>query len=306
MTEVQPERGLSFSQRSGIYLKFGIAAAAGVVLNERLKHDKAHPVIDKIGSVVVGHLASLNDRDPSVEFSELEELYEVTNYWHGTGRYQYGANGQPFDVLQAIVDKSGLVPGNDNFDFLIGPMKTVSLASSRMYARAYADMHGRGKNENGRFGSSAFWAGYFLASMVPYTIQETRYWSRAGRAEVHRRLTENPVPNWSAKLNSKIKGIYTPFIYGSDIAGNYPILIGVGLNQIRPAAISKTVALHEIRTVENISLAGLTHLEVPRQHLEETRKILAPIDLPVVAIEDMEKYCANIPFSQHIRPASVA
>ena len=91
------------------------------------------------------------------------------------------------------------------------------------------------------------------------------------------------------------------FTHGSDIENNYPILIGVRADSFKPIKTSRSVAIHEARAQQTLSLAtAVTHLKVPAIHTAEVTAILLKHSqtVPVLAIEDCERYAAELPFSK--------
>jgi hypothetical protein len=225
-------------------------------------------------------------------------VYSDIEYWHGTGRYQY-AGDTIVDVLGSIARTRMLLPSYDAFD-LIRPMQSVSLARSRVYGRVYADMHGTGSKEKERYGSSLFWACAFLGDIAVEASLETRVWRPTGYRRMMDHLFEANALQWYKKL-TRASGNTVVNIYrdGSDIQGNYPVLFGVRRGSVTPSATSKAVSIHESRSECPIPLDhSIVHVEVPRDHVEETNRILGGV--AVKAIEDGERWSANFLFSSHI------
>ena len=81
------------------------------------------------------------------------------------------------------------MPQQDELD-LTGPMKSLSFAKSRMYARAYADMHGKGAKESNRHGSSTFWAWTFAGDIYTELVKETKLWRRENRLKSRQHFTQ--------------------------------------------------------------------------------------------------------------------
>lgn len=225
-------------------------------------------------------------------------VYSDIEYWHGTGRYQY-SRGAVVDVLGNIARTRTLLPSYDAFD-LTRPMQSISLARSRVYGRAYADMHGTGSREKERYGSSLFWACAFLGDIAVEASLETRVWRPHGYRRMMDHLFKADALQWYKKL-TRASGNTVVDIYkdGSDIPDNYPVLFGVRRGSIIPSSTSKAVAIHESRSECSIPLDdAIVHVEVPRSRLIETRGVLGGI--AVASIEDGERWSANFPFSSHI------
>lgn len=235
----------------------------------------------------------------AVDNPAMREQYEDTKHWHGTGRYHYGTTGK-IDVLDSIATSGKLLPNYDAFD-LTRPMTSISLARSRIYARAYADMHGRGAAEPERYGSSLFWAAAFLGSIAVEASIEAQVWKPSGYHRMMRHLEEADALEWYKKVTRAT----TPTaldIYrdGSDMPDNYPVLFGI--RDVEQAPVGRAVALHEVRTEQPLDLGSdITHVEVPRRHIDDTRRLLGGV--AIMALEDTEHHAAQFTFSQHIHSA---
>lgn len=218
--------------------------------------------------------------------------------WHGTGRYQY-RDGEYIDVLKKISNAQALLPKYDAFD-LDRPMCSVSLARSRMYARAYADMHGNGSQERERYGNSLFWACTFMGDIAIEAALESRSWSPRGYRKMMNHLANADTVNWYKKMTSMDNPtVLSVYRQGSDIAGNYPILFGVDSAHVRASSVSRAVDIHEVRSEEPIAISSMTHIEVPRSRLDTTAQVIGHL-LPVVSLEDSENIAARYSFSQHM------
>lgn len=232
------------------------------------------------------------------QFHFIDDLYQKAKLWHGTGRYQY-KNSKPVDILRYIAAHGALHPQLDSWDFA-GPMTTISLAPSRVYARAYADMHGKGAAEPGRYGSSLFWAALFVGDMKFEGLIEGKAWTPKGLQATRKHIAKNS-DIWYRKISSTKLSTMEAFYYGSDIPDNYPIIFGVKSDSIQQAPTTRTVAIHEVRSDHPLPLdKEVTHIEVPRERIRETETILtgAGHDMPVIAIEDVETYTSHKLFSE--------
>lgn len=226
-----------------------------------------------------------------------ESIYSRVNLWHGTGRYQYG-DGGVVDVLGSIVEHDSIMPNRDLFDFN-GATNSISLAHSRMYARSYADMHGSGVMEPERYGNSLLWACSFLGSVAVEASKHMGVWQPDGYQAMMKHLREANSMSWYRKITrDKRPGILKIFRDGSDIPGNYPVLIGV--RSVEPIDTSSAVAVHEVRTDKMITWDDISHIEVPRDNIRDTWNVIGNRAL-VRAIEDGERFSANYTFSEHIK-----
>jgi hypothetical protein len=226
-------------------------------------------------------------------FGEVTETVQA-DYWHGTGRYQY-SNGVVVDVLKGIAEQGALLPSYDAFD-LNRPMTSISLAKQRMYARAYADMHGQGSRETERHGSSLLWASIYLGDIAIEAAREAEAWKPRGYKRMMDHLRTGNAAEWYKKVTRTNASVLSLYGHGSDIEGNYPMLFGISKG-IELVDTSRAVGLHEVRTESSIPLELVTHVEVPRERVEETRRL---IDIEVVAIEDGEAYSSLKKFSEHL------
>lgn len=204
-------------------------------------------------------------------------------------------------MLDSIATTGKLLPSYDAFD-LTRPMTSVSLARARIYGRAYADMHGRGASEPERYGSSLFWASAFLGSVAVEAAMEARVWRPSGYHHMMEHLEEADALEWYKKITrATTPTVLDVYRHGSDIEENYPVLFGV--RDVEPTQVGRAVALHEVRTEQPIDLStDITHVEVPRRHLEDTRRLLGGV--AIMAIEDGEHYAAQYTFSEHIHAAA--
>jgi hypothetical protein len=228
--------------------------------------------------------------------TQIPTDYEASELWHGTGRYKY-KDGKIVDVLAGIAETGCILPNLDRFD-INRPMVTTSLARSRMYARAYADMHGAGSRERDRYGSSLFWACSFLGSIAIEASKESKVWTRKGYNQMLGHLATASAADWYKNITRvEDPTVVTVYERGSDIVNNYPVLFNV--RQVTPTTTSKAIALHEVRTEEPIDLVrDIHHIEVPLDKVEETKTIIQGVD--VVAIEKGEEYCAGFTYTEHM------
>jgi hypothetical protein len=263
------------------------AGIAGRVATNVETNSHAAKILDKIiAKVALRSLVGL-----SVDYPQDDSIL-----WHGTGRYKY-KNGKIVDILDSIAYTGKILPSTDKFD-LLRQMKSISLAKSRMYARAYADMFGDGEREKERYGSSLFWACAFLGSIAIEASKETRVWRPSGYNRMMGHLATADALEWYKKItripNPSVIGAYGS---GSDIHQNYPVLFAV--NDVDRVKTSRAVSLHEVRTESAIDISSsVLHVEVPRTRINETKSILG--GLAIKAIEDGEIKASEYSFSQHM------
>jgi hypothetical protein len=224
----------------------------------------------------------------------INDLYSQATYWHGTGRYKYGESGEIIDVLKGIIAEDGLIPHDDDWDWELGKIKSISFARARMYGRLYACMYVTGgKRIEGEHLPLWLWFHYFFDTARLLAFLDVSLWKLL-RGEYQKRRGV-----WARKVTtSEVTDIYTIFNKGSDIVGNYPILIGVKNKIIQPLPGARIFNLHEARNGSSVGFKEMTHIEVPKEKVEETLALLkeAHIDTPVLPIEEGESYCRGFSF----------
>lgn len=244
---------------------------------------------------------------------QITALYTETTHWHGTGRYHYQhqkdsryeavCTDNITDILGAILKTNGLEPHLD--PWINSGGKTVSLATARMHARAFARIHAV-ENETlvYELGSIKFWLRFYFALLFAWLV--TSLWShRRFIWDTCRASFSKDVQNWASAIRKPTKKVVSIFdifkgdIPTSDIIGNYPVLIGVTTN---PKDLIDTIPLTrkvEQRSLQPITIPMFTHLEVPLQNIKETEILLKEhnILLPVIPIEFGDIYLANEPLA---------
>ena len=141
-------------------------------------------------------------------------------------------------------------------------------------ARSYADMHGLGWKEKNRYGDTLTWTSYY------YSLFYARLFTVNGVKMLRRWKTwrilshdENGDNTWGKKVNKQARDVWDIFCLGSDILGNYPILIGVRSldSQLK---LEKPMSHYEVRADKRIGVANISHIEVPRDKQDEMRELL--------------------------------
>lgn len=246
---------------------------------------------------------------------QITTLYTQTTHWHGTGKYHYQHQDgsrydavkidETIDILTAILKSGGLEPHYD--PWINSGGKTVSLATVRMHARAFARIHAV-ENETlvYELGSIKYWLRFYFVLLFVWLV--TSLWSqRRFIQDTLRASFSKDVQNWASAIrkphNKKVVSIFDIFrgdIPTSDIQGNYPVLFGVATN---PKDLIDTIPLTrkvEQRSLQPIALNMFTHLEVPLQNIRETETLLKECNvlLPVIPIEFGDIYLANEPLEK--------
>lgn len=247
---------------------------------------------------------------------EIESCYQLAEYWHGTGRYHHYHAGHSryegvdtnrvVNVLESILEDGALTQHEDPWVRFGGQLKkTISLAPSRMNARLYAHIHLReGVWLEYVFGGTRFWWGLFvmLALWKIFTkrdekergfvklvlfnknfLKHIRAWGNA----VHR-LERYPIlPLWRV------------YDLRSDISDNYGVLFGIKREAVQGGLVPFVKGL-ETRVEHEIKLDDMTHIEVPLENVEETKRMFAAknVFLPVIPMEFGELYCSQFPLKK--------
>ena len=229
------------------------------------------------------------------EKEEYEKVTAETRYWHGTGRFGYNREGKQVDILRGILEDGGLIPQDpDNYNAEKTAQLSTSLGLSREISLKYADIHNENPQNLRRNVSMEEWvegplqdtidvANYMLATSVSGED------SAEGAIRKHEELVKQQRP-WASHFRSQagMEPVAETFLRGSDIAGDYPILLGV--KEVKGVMRPKTFAMHEVRVEGGVGLDKITHIEVPRGKIGKTRAVLDElgVEIPVVAIETGE------------------
>ncbi len=191
-------------------------------------------------------------------------------------------------------------------DPIVGEMDSVSTAASRMYARPYADMHqDRIEPMSYRYGKASYWAQFFVSPIALEGLIELKAWHKGPARDRARKVGSEGLSRWRNKVNESPwqKNIFPIFDQGSDIAGNYPILIGIKEGSFNEVQISKTLSRFESRSEHLVPIEAFSHLEVPLNKVAETRARLASggySSIFVLSIELGEYFCSKQSFSDLI------
>ena len=223
-----------------------------------------------------------------------------TSLWHGTGRYQHDQTGEVVDVLDSILKSKRLKPFMDDYTVFTGGkrMNSISLTELRIIARSYGDMHGKGYHESCRYGDALMWTSYyyglFYASVYTRSFFKVRMHYKTWHKLTH---DQNGHNTWGKKANQSAEDVWDVFGLGTDIRGNYPIVLGI-------QDLEHTVLLppvfrdYEVRVSRPISITRLTHIEVPMAKLEEVARLVSKygLKLEVVPIELGELAASRLGF----------
>lgn len=249
----------------------------------------AEKILDKFARKYIIKPKSIRQFKES-EIKEYRKITKNTRLWHGTGRWQHGEHGIT-DVMKSFCDAAGLKPARDVYAVFGGSNQrvvySVSLCRSRMIARSYADMHRLGWKEENRYGDALMWVSYYYGMFyarlfITSGFKMMRRW-KAWRALSHDSNGDN---TWGKKVNNQARNVWDVFCLGSDISGNYPILIGVK-NIDSQIKLDKPMSQYEVRANKLINIANISHVEVLYDKQDEVRKLLHKHDvkLPVTSIE---------------------
>jgi len=258
-------------------------------------------------------------RDKYVEYlPQIEKCYKAAGYWHGTGRYHYrhaedsryegAGKGEVTDVLASIIIKEGLTAHEDLWITIDGQhKKTVSVAPLRMHARLFAHIHLReGVWLPYVFGGTRFWMGIIIVLATKELIFTLHGKGRKLlRQSLFARSSLRNFRTWGSALRRldefKVLPLWRAYDLRSDIAGNYSILFGIKKSAINNGLVPFIEKL-EVRVPGPVTLADMTHLEVPLENVEETKRVLRErnVSLPVIPLEFSEIYCSQFPLQKLI------
>ncbi|MEJ0053866.1 MAG: hypothetical protein WDN10_04055 [bacterium] len=225
---------------------------------------------------------------------DIRDLYARAGHWHGTGRYKYGDTDGVVDILEGIIQNKGLTPHHDDWDRKRGGIRSISLGRARMYARLYAGMYmPQGQRIGNEYGSRLVWGHWFFDTAFLVALAEYPFGKHI--LDYQRKLV-----NWTGKVSKKKHSLKSVFLEGTDIAYNYPILIGIRQGAISPSPGSRFFNLHEDRSEFPISIEDFTHVEVPETRVREVAETFrdAGFEIPVIPIEDGETYCRSFSFAK--------
>lgn len=214
---------------------------------------------------------------------------QSVKYWHGTGRYKYNSSGEIEDILAGIL-RCGIKTYPDSYLTILSDdlqMDSISLVEKRNVARCYADIHFSRKDTCYRAGSPSFWLSQHYAEMYLniYTKYAFKAFFRLPKWRRGVKLHTNE--SWSGKVNKRARNTWQSFDLGTDIAGNFPILIGVShIN--RKADIPRVFAKTEIRSLDNIQISDIKHLEVPESKISYIKEKLNQAGVHHINVFDIE------------------
>ncbi|MFT4537305.1 MAG: hypothetical protein ACI9P5_004687 [Saprospiraceae bacterium] len=248
----------------------------------------------------------------------IRNSYSNTGYWHGTGRYQYKRDrnsrygkinhSEHFDILESLIEKGGVTPHFDPHIAVQGEfIETISVTPFRMYARIYADMHLYEKNTLlYEYGSSKFWFNVFFIIQLFYK-KYIPYLLTVSLRKLMSKSLYKQASQWIGVLRSDIGekpvSLLKSMSVRSDIRTNYPILIGIKRDVLRPVLMPQRYERLETRIDVLISIDDMTHIEVPLSNIAETKECLKShsINLRVIPLEFGEIYANNYSFKELTR-----
>lgn len=258
--------------------------------------------IDKIATEL-GEIDEVEGENISLE--QMREILAESDFWHGTGRFQY-RDKQIIDVLDGMLRDGSITPHLDPYDLKTGTVSSTSLANTRAYAEGFALMHLYEIEELGYqyltrkqmmkpIKGVVKKAVKGLPKYVFRRIKETLTGKKNNGQSLLALARNNR--NWYAKVRSEKSNDYPDKLtkIKSDIKGNYPIVIGIRRDAVVPSETASYIAKHETRTQQGIPFSGVTHIEVPEAHIMETRELFARngIEVAIIPIEQVERYSAQ-------------
>ncbi|NTU47179.1 hypothetical protein HGA88_06140 [Candidatus Roizmanbacteria bacterium] len=238
---------------------------------------------------------------------DLRTAFDSTWVWHGTGRYQYDPRNRNTvrDVLQTIISEDGLIPHTDVLDFTQGKMESVSTSPARLYSLMYAQCHFEKGHSFFGYGRNGLIWSYYLAPMAWRGLIETFIDKNPDYTQMLDKTAREEFSTNASGFHDKysqIKPRKSDMFKGgvSDIAENYPILIGIKSGSFEQSPIGKLLDKHELRSQTPISIENFTHFEVPENKVQEVKMLLQQANktVPVYPIEWGTEYSKQLPLKK--------
>jgi hypothetical protein len=244
-------------------------------------------------------------------FPRIKNCYEQAAYWHGTGRYHYAHSGESryesgnaegtLDVLDSIIKNDGLMPHAD--PWIASGGKTVSLGTVRMHSRLFARIHlYEGDTLLYELGSARYWTRLYMLLLLFWLLTNMRS-CRQFMKSLLRRSSSKDFQLWAGALRKphngkvvRIAEVMNGEALGSDIKGNYPILIGIAKGTLKVMETIPLVHAVEVRSFEKVTMNNFTHLEVPLKNVKETGEFLRSrgVTLEVLPMEFVDIYMSTL------------
>jgi hypothetical protein len=138
-----------------------------------------------------------------------------------------------------------------------------------------------------------------------HAIAELGLWDPRARRQQEAAWREQGKKLWTVKVTRRSGQSGGQFFNeGSDIPGNYGVLIGLRQADYHLLQTADYVARYESRIGNPIPLSAFTHLEVPAAKVAEVTALLARHghgNIPVFALEQCEQLQAQKHFSELVR-----
>lgn len=236
---------------------------------------------------------------PPKLIKEYQGILATTKLWHGTGRLQY-KDKNIYDAFDAIMNDGSLRPAKDVYAIILGGEEMISISTTplRIIGRSYADMHGMGEREKYRYGSALWWVAYYYGmfygvAFTRYSLTIARNWSKWNKASTN----DSGLRTWGHKVNTKADSVWSAFGQGSDIPGNYPVLLGIK-QYPQIAVVPSSLQKVETRLLQPVQISDLSHIEVPEDKVSEVKALVIKhgFSTPVFPIELGEYVASKQPF----------
>lgn len=265
----------------------------------------------------------------------IVQILKNTDFFHGTGAKHYkntgdqedkdkgkyaGTTNEVNDSLGSFLTK-GLNPQWDLFNGAwTGVDKTISFTKLHVYARIYASLY---LNENEylgyEYGSRAFWWNLLLTRMAVHGVAD---FVKANAVKTYKKLKgDREVIESKIELhkNAEVwtRGFRKDDKYAggigaskamkkakSDIAGNFPLIIGFNKEGLNILPIKyRAVEMYELRTDSNIPPRKFTHIQVPLSKVSQVQARVRELGLqiPVIPIEFVELINSDTPIQELTR-----
>jgi len=259
----------------------------------------------------------------------VETVLADTAYWHGTGRFAHGFegdskfSGQPtgekIDVLQNIVTE-GIKP-HPIWTKRDKPHDATSVTVNRVVSHLYAMMNQQAGRELGyTYGSDEFWwnlSNYEMAQRT--TLSDKLHYfrtyikgaalERVGINTQEWQDIKSQYAGWISRTTQSDTA--NPFRFRhvrSDIQGNGAVVLGVKAGDYPTHPMDKTpdLATFEKRIVETIPPEKLSYIEVPLANTDQVAEQLRALgcETPVIPIEFAELVMSERPLHEILKRAA--
>lgn len=235
-------------------------------------------------------------------------LLGETEFFHGTWAMSYDESWSINDSINDILE-NWIKPNEERLSdfFWISNKENLCLTRIWGYARVYASLFK--SEEHGvewEYKDRKWWIYMLAKEMIKEAIPSVEFWKKSiprtnlwWKAEI-----DSFTWNKEWKSDRKSYWLYTMLYWKSDIASNFPVVIGVkqwaDIDLEYPDLL--WFRLFEARSISAIDTNNFSHLQVPLSKVDEVKQKLSDlgINIPVLAIEWCEIHDAHTWYTQLI------